>query len=294
MKKISKTDSAALRLRAENRLKDKPSSSFTHLSEADTMKLMHELDVQQIELELQQEEIMWAEELSAGVAAGNREQRLLGREVYDLEINGLKSSFLANMCHEIRTPMNGILGFAGILKEPGLSVAEQQEFIGIIEKSGTRVLEIINDIVGRTKIDSRQHEISVYKAKINRSFGELKILIAEDDEISAKLITRAVSVYGKEIFNVSNGFEAVEICRNNPDIDLVFMDIRMPVMNGYEATSQIRQFNNDVIILAQTAYAMAGDREKTIASGCNDYIAKPINKVLLTDLLEKYFNFDVK
>lgn len=294
MKKISKTDSAALRLRAENRLKDKPSPSVSLLTEAEAMKLMHELEVQQIELELQQEEIMWAEELSAVVAAGSREQRILDREVYDLDINGLKSSFLANMCHDIRTPMNGILGFAEILKEPGLSVEEQQEYIGIIEKSGTRMLDIINDIVGRTKSDSRQHEISVNKAKINRPFGELKILIAEDDEVSAMLIKRAVSVYGKEILNVSNGFEAVELCRNNPDIDLVLMDIKMPVMNGYEATSQIRLFNNDVVILAQTAYAMAGDREKTIAAGCNDYIAKPINKILLTALMEKYFNFDVK
>lgn len=294
MKKNSKTDSASLRLRAEDRLKNKPSASVSHLSEADTLKLMHEFDVQQIELELQQEEIMWAEELSAGVAAKNREQRLISPEGFDGEINGLKSTFLANICHQIRTPMNGILGFAGILKEPGLSDAEQQECISIIEKSGTRMLNIINDIVSMTKGDSVQNEISVSETKINRSAGDLKILIVEDDEISAKLIARAVRVHGKEILNVYNGLEAVEVCRNNPDIDLVLMDIKMPVMDGYEATRQIRQFNTGVVIIAQTAYAMAGDREKTIAAGCNDYIAKPINKALLTCLIEKYFNFDDK
>jgi CheY-like chemotaxis protein len=67
------------------------------------------------------------------------------------------------------------------------------------------------------------------------------------------------------------------------------MDIEMPGMNGYEATGQIRQFNKDVIIIAQTAYALAGDREKAIAAGCNDYIAKPYNKTSLTALLKKYF-----
>lgn len=294
MKKISKTDSASLRVRAEDRLKNKPSTSVSNLSEADMLRLMHELDVQQIELELQQEEIMWAEEQSARVVAENKEKNLLVPEGNASEINRLESTLLANMCYEIRTPMNGILGFAGILKEPGLSAAEQQEYLSIIEKSGTRMLNIINDIVSITKVDSGQHEISVSETKIKRPVEELKILIAEDDEISAKLISRAVRVYGKEILNVCNGFEAVEVCRNNPDIDLVLMDIKMPVMDGYEATRQIRQFNPGVVIIAQTAYAMAGDHEKTIAAGCNDYIAKPINKALLTALMEKYFNFDDK
>ena len=68
------------------------------------------------------------------------------------------------------------------------------------------------------------------------------------------------------------------------------MDIQMPVMNGYEATRQIRKFNNDVIIIAQTAYALAGDREKAIEAGCNDYITKPINKneLFAVGLIEKY------
>jgi len=294
MKKIGKTDSASLRLRAEDRLKNKPSTSVLHLSEADTLKLMHEIDVQQIELELQQEEIMWAEEESARVADENKEQILSTSKGNALEINRIESTFLANMCYKIRTPMNGILGFTGILKEPGLSAAEQQECISIIEKSGTRMLDIINDIGSITKVDSGEHEISVSETKINRSAGDLNILIAEDDEISAKVIARAVRAYGKEILNVCNGFEAVEVCRNNPDIDLVLMDIKMPVMDGYEATRQIRQFNTGVVIIAQTAYAMAGDREKTIVAGCNDYIAKPINKALLTGLMEKYFNFDNK
>ena len=86
------------------------------------------------------------------------------------------------------------------------------------------------------------------------------------------------------------GTEAVELCRRNPDIDLIFMDIKMPGMDGYEATNQIRQFNTNVIIIAQTAYALMGDREMAIAAGCNDYISKPIKKEILLELMQKYFN----
>jgi CheY-like chemotaxis protein len=67
------------------------------------------------------------------------------------------------------------------------------------------------------------------------------------------------------------------------------MDIQMPVMNGHEATRQIRQFNKDVVIIAQTAFGLSGDREKAIEAGCNDYISKPINKDELLSLIKKYF-----
>jgi len=68
------------------------------------------------------------------------------------------------------------------------------------------------------------------------------------------------------------------------------MDIRMPEMDGYEATRQIRKFNKDVIIIAQTAYALAGDREKAIAAGCDDYITKPIKADELKQIIKKYLN----
>lgn len=290
MKKISNADSASLRLRAEDRLKSKTSKSVSYLSEADTIKLMHELEVQQIEMELQQEEIMWAEEQSTGVTAGNQEKRIWKAKGETEERDLLKSGFIANICHEIRTPMNGILGFTGLLKEPDLTGAEQQEYISIIEKSGLRMLNIINNIVSTSKMEPMQNEMVVSEAVTDKPVEYLKILIAEDDEISAKLIGKAVKLYSKEVLNVCNGFEAVEVCRNNPDIDVVLMDVKMPVMDGYEAARQIRKFNASVIIIAQTAYALAGDREKTIAAGCNDYITKPINNALLTALMKKYFN----
>jgi PAS domain S-box-containing protein len=118
----------------------------------------------------------------------------------------------------------------------------------------------------------------------------LKILIVEDDEISYSLLSRTLQKISKEVLHAITGVEAVEACRNNPDLDLVLMDIRMPEMDGNEATHQIRQFNKDVIIIAQTAYGFSSDKEKAIEAGCNDYISKPINKNLLYDLIKKHCN----
>src|SRR5664280_2156037 len=118
----------------------------------------------------------------------------------------------------------------------------------------------------------------------------LKILIVEDDEISYSLLTRMLQKISKEVLHAITGVQAVEACNNNPDFDLVLMDIRMPKMDGNEATRQIRQFNKDVIIIAQTAYAFSGDKEMAIEAGCDDYISKPINKTLLYELIKKHVN----
>jgi len=116
----------------------------------------------------------------------------------------------------------------------------------------------------------------------------LKILIVEDDEISYSLLTKMLQKISYEVLHAITGVQAVEACRNNPDIDLVLMDIRMPKMDGNEASRQIRQFNKDVIIIAQTAYAFSGDKEKAIEAGCNDYISKPIDQILLYELIKKH------
>jgi PAS domain S-box-containing protein len=371
------------------------------------------------------------------------------------ESDRLKTAFLANMSHEIRTPMNGILGFTELLKTPDLSGIEQQEFIYLIRKSGERMLNIINNIIDISKIESGQMEVSFSTTDINEQiqylysffktetdqkglkiftsvtlpsalakiktdkekvyailtnlvknavkftpvgsirFGyelkndtleffvqdtgvgipqeqqefiferfrqgneslarkhegaglglsitkayvemlggkiwvesesgkgsafyftipylvesdeikspktivsvqtdkepyqKLKILIAEDDEFSAMLITKAIQPFCKELFVAGNGAEAIEELRKYPDIDLVLMDISMPVMDGYEATKEIRSFNKDVVIIAQTAYGLMGDKEKAIAVGCNDHISKPIRNKDLYVLIRKYFD----
>ena len=121
-----------------------------------------------------------------------------------------------------------------------------------------------------------------------RQDNNLKILIVEDDETSEKMLEIMVEDYCQSPFIATNGLEAVRLCKENLDIDFVLMDIKMPELNGYEATKKIREFNQDIIIFAQTAYALPGDREKAIAAGCNDYISKPYSQAELTRLIEKY------
>tara|TARA_R110001583_G_scaffold111032_3_gene260096 strand:+ start:7662 stop:11867 length:4206 start_codon:yes stop_codon:yes gene_type:complete len=117
----------------------------------------------------------------------------------------------------------------------------------------------------------------------------LKILIVEDDKLIQCYLEELLADISKEILLAENGYKALEICRENSDIDLILMDIRIPGMNGYEVTSEIRQFNKEVIIIAQTAFALSGDKEIALEAGCNDYITKPIDKVRLFNLIQNYF-----
>ncbi|WP_339916095.1 PAS domain S-box protein [Yeosuana marina] len=404
------------------------------------------------------------ERKTAEISLQNQNEELIFAKEKAEESDRLKSAFLANMSHEIRTPMNGILGFSELLKTPNLSGDQQQKFVGIIEKSGKRMLNIINDIVDISKIEAGLMRLDINESNINEQieyiytffkpeveakgmrlflkralptkeatiktdreklfailtnlvknaikysnegsieFGyvlktgnetvnhnqkaeleffvkdtgigipkdrqeaiferfiqadimdkmarqgaglglsitkayiemlggkiwleseegigstfyftlpytietnknqiskqikasnnlenkvkNLTTLIAEDDETSEVLISMYVREFSNEIIIVKNGKEAIEACSKNPNIDLILMDIQMPEIDGYEATRKIRKFNKNVIIIAQTAYGLSGDREKSLEAGCNDYITKPIDRTKLESLIQKHF-----
>ena len=125
--------------------------------------------------------------------------------------------------------------------------------------------------------------------EINPLVRKIKVLIVEDDETSEALLSVAINKYCSEILTAETGNKAVEACRNHNDIDLILMDIKMPDLDGHEATRQIREFNKDVIIIAQTAFGLAGDRDKALKAGCNEYISKPVNLILFDFLVQKYF-----
>ncbi|PKQ68154.1 hypothetical protein BZG01_05250 [Labilibaculum manganireducens] len=112
------------------------------------------------------------------------------------------------------------------------------------------------------------------------------ILVAEDEISNFKLIEAILKRNSYEVVRAENGEEAVEICRQNPNICLVLMDIRMPVMDGLIATKKIKGFSPSLPIIAQTAYAMDGDENKAIEEGCDDYISKPIRKELLLEKIK--------
>lgn len=103
-----------------------------------------------------------------------------------------------------------------------------------------------------------------------------RILIVEDDDVSTLYLTLLLEQLDCNILKSRTGASAIELCRENPDIDLILMDIRMPGMNGYEATRAIREFNKSVTIIAQTGYALKVDKERAYEAGCNNFISKPI------------------
>jgi signal transduction histidine kinase/CheY-like chemotaxis protein len=139
-----------------------------------------------------------------------------------------------------------------------------------------------------SKSETTKNNEAELDTKSEHEVKKLKILIAEDEEFADLYLTKLLKDYYKKAFHAKTGIEAVDISRNNPDIDLILMDIKMPEMNGYEATRKIREFNKNVIIIAQTAYALTGNRDKAIKAGCNDYIPKPIEKDKLKKIIEKH------
>jgi signal transduction histidine kinase/ActR/RegA family two-component response regulator len=364
----------------------------------------------------------------------------------------LKSEFLRNMSHEIRTPMNGIMGFSGLITEPGLAAETRLEYSNIITRNSTQLLRIIDDILeisthetkqaklqtvetdvclllsdvysnfigiateksislqinnklredqskilideskllkilnnlvenalkftksgfveigcklsgeiilfqvkdsgigipadkiykiferfsqaddsiahtygglglglsiasenaallgGKINVDSHPGSGSVFTVSIpfrpNKSVGlaihlhsgkealnsAFTILIAEDEETNYRYLEVLLERINPEIriIHAKDGQQAVDLCRTNPGIDLVLMDIQLPCLDGYEATRQIREFRRDLPVIAQSAYTKTEDKDRAKAAGCAEFITKPISKESIYSALEKY------
>ncbi len=112
------------------------------------------------------------------------------------------------------------------------------------------------------------------------------ILIAEDDDSNYKYIEIVLMYSSYRVMRAENGLEAVDYLRKNPDVSLVLMDIKMPLMDGFEATRQIRTFMPDIPIIALTAHVTAEDESLAISSGCNEYVTKPVSKAKLLEIIE--------
>ena len=367
------------------------------------------------------------------------------------ESDRLKTAFLANMSHEIRTPMNGILGFASLLKEPKLTGIQQHRYVDVIQQSGQRMLNIINDLIDIAKIEAGQVELKMEKVNIDMllnsqynffkpeakkrgllfscqkdvsisecfintdetklsqilsnliknaikftdcggiEFGYVKdgenlqffvkdtgigikpkmidkiferfcqddvpnsrthegaglglsitkayvemlggkiwvesevntgsvfyfsipfnlpvedkkgkrdtdenksitsaditVLIADDDEISYMYLKEILQRSELRSLHAKNGLQAINLVKENRDIKLVLMDIKMPVLDGLEATRIIKQIRPELTVIAQTAFASESDRKKSFFAGCDDYISKPVSRNLLIEKIDKY------
>jgi len=119
-----------------------------------------------------------------------------------------------------------------------------------------------------------------------------KILLAEDNIVNQKLLEKMLDKTGCYIEIANNGQEAIaKFVKDSKKFDMIFMDIQMPVLDGKAATEQIRQKGyHDIPIIAMTAHAMKGDKEKCLQAGMNDYVTKPIKKKMVFDVINKWIN----
>jgi len=137
-------------------------------------------------------------------------------------------------------------------------------------------------------VDMFMHRVRIQHEPSSKDISDIdltnRVILAVDDDIrNIYVLTEILGSKNAEVLTASNGQEAVDILKENPNTDMVLMDIMMPVMDGYEATSVIRKDERfkDLPIIALTAKAMAEDRLKAIDAGCDDYITKPLKKEML-------------
>ncbi|WP_456461139.1 PAS domain-containing hybrid sensor histidine kinase/response regulator [Lutibacter sp.] len=177
----------------------------------------------------------------------------------------------------------------------GLSIAkENTELLGgkisVQSKKGEGSTFIIsipyNPVNQNEKINKKESILEVKKKP-----SKYTILVAEDEEVNYLFIEIVLIDKIKlpcTILHAKNGQEAVDFCKNTTEIDLVLMDVKMPVLNGYEATKQIKEFLPELTIIAQTAYSTPNEIEKAFLAGCDDFISKPINKKTIVEIIDKY------
>ncbi len=128
----------------------------------------------------------------------------------------------------------------------------------------------------------------VRKDMVHPQLDKPVILVAEDDEPNYLLMERLLKSDNLTVLSAINGKEAVKLCHEHPEISLVIMDIKMPEMDGLEATRVIKSFRKELPIIAVTAFAMSGDEKMALAAGCDDYIAKPVSQEKLFAKLKQY------
>ena len=115
---------------------------------------------------------------------------------------------------------------------------------------------------------------------------DIKILIAEDDEVSYLYLEEILKNDNFKIFHATDGIQAVQLLKEHPEINIVLIDLKMPLMNGIDVTREIRKENTKIPIIAQSAYASDLDIQRALDAGCNDYIIKPVKKDLLLKKIE--------
>jgi two-component system, cell cycle response regulator DivK len=125
---------------------------------------------------------------------------------------------------------------------------------------------------------------------ISKNWKGKVIQLVEDDEVSLEFLKELFEPYKLRLICSYNGQSAIEDCKSNADIELILMDVQLPILNGKDAMKEIKKFRPDLPIIAQTAFAMSGDKERYLQEGFDDYISKPINLQELISLISKYLD----
>ncbi|RLD70248.1 MAG: response regulator [Bacteroidetes bacterium] len=115
------------------------------------------------------------------------------------------------------------------------------------------------------------------------------ILVAEDMEMNFVLLKKSLERTNVTVLRARNGREMIDMVKSNHNIDMVLLDMGMPVMDGYEATRLLRAEGNQIPIIAQTAFAMDNEKNKVLVAGCNDFVEKPINTEILFNKINSLF-----
>ncbi|NPD46499.1 MULTISPECIES: histidine kinase dimerization/phospho-acceptor domain-containing protein [unclassified Lentimicrobium] len=157
------------------------------------------------------------------------------------ESDRLKSAFLANMSHEIRTPMNGILGFSELLKDPDISGEEQKEYIKVIERSGMRMLNIINDIVDISKIESGLMSLNKSKISVNASLDDIYAFFKPEADLKGLILKSCRSLKDNEVIISTDGHKLDAILANLIKNALKYTDVGQ-IEFGYELRGELLEF----------------------------------------------------
>lgn len=137
---------------------------------------------------------------------------------------------------------------------------------------------------------NRKNQFVMEQTDRQKNWQDRSILIAEDEDSNFKYLQIVLRQTRVTIHRARNGHEAIRLLGEHPQTDLVLMDIKMPEMDGLEATRKIRGFNRSIPIIALTAYAMSDDREISLQAGCNEYISKPVRKSRIFSVLSRYLD----
>ncbi len=115
-----------------------------------------------------------------------------------------------------------------------------------------------------------------------------KIIVAEDENVNFDFLKEILELTKVEIIRAYNGQDTINLLNNHPDVSLILLDMKMPVMNGYDAVKILKEINPKIPIIAQTAFAFSDEKQKALEAGCDDYLAKPISKVALFSKLREH------